>query len=336
MIYPEFRHDLISGSWVLIAPKRALRPHELKVQKRQERRKETCPFESPYEENILISQYGEGDAWRVAAIENKYPAVVHEWRAMKNRKSPLYECVAGAGHHEIVITRSHTMNFSALAPRAAEEVFLMFQDRYRALMKEKEIAYISIFQNWGASAGASIAHPHFQILAVPIIPSVVAHALSSATSYFKTHRRCVHEAVLAHELKEKRRIVFRDREAVSFAPYVSLKPYELHVYPVLHNAYFEEAKPKELRGMVGALQESLRRMKRSLKDPDYNFFIHTAPVRDKRRHSHYHWHIEIAPKMKIDAGFELGTGIEINSVDPDEAARLLSRATPPHSGTPGR
>ncbi len=325
MIYPEFRHDLVSGNWVLIAPKRASRPREIKSPKRKQASKRGCPFENPYEGNVLISQYGEGKSWSVADIENKYPAVVHEWGIVKKRKSSLYECVGGAGYHEIVITRSHTLNFSSLPPRDAERVFLMFQNRYRALMKEKEVAYISIFQNWGVSAGASIAHPHYQILAVPIIPSSVAHSLSAATSYFKAYHRCVHEAVLSNELKEKKRIVFKNRDAVAFVPYVSFRPYELHIYPLRHNAYFEDTKPDELGGIVQALQESLRRIKHVLNDPDYNFFIHTAPVRDKKRYPHYHWHIEIIPKTDIDAGFELGTGVEINGVDPDEAARLLSK-----------
>ncbi len=326
MMYPEFRHDLISGNWVLIAPTRALRPHHIKSSKREKTSRKGCPFENPYEGNVVIAQYGEGASWRVAAIENKYPAVVHGWGAVKKQRNALYECVAGTGHHEIVITRDHDLNFPSMKPAVAEEVFAMFQDRYRALMKEKEVAYISIFQNWGQSAGASIAHPHYQILAVPIIPSSVSHSLTAATAYFKAHRRCVHEAVLSSELKEKNRIVFKNRDAVVFTPYVSLKPFELHIYPVRHNAYFEDAKPNELRGVVQALQESLRRMKRVLKDPDYNFFIHTAPVKDRKRYPHYHWHIEIEPKVKIDAGFELGTGIEINSVDPDEAARLLSKS----------
>ncbi|HXF44124.1 MAG TPA: HIT domain-containing protein, partial [Candidatus Paceibacterota bacterium] len=121
----------------------------------------------------------------------------------------------------------------------------------------------------------------------------------------------------------KKRIVFENRDAIAIAPFVSREPFELRIFPKKHLPYFENVLDVELENVVDALQSSLRLIEKKLRKPDYNFFVHTAPVKDKGKYRHYHWHIEVIPKTNISAGFELGTGIEINVVDPDNAARFL-------------
>ncbi len=320
----EFRHDLVSGNWVLLSTRRGTRPHEIKA---RPRRKPTpasrCPFEYPFRDRSPIYLAGPKSDWRLAVVANKYPAVVHGGRPVKSERNGFYEPIQGAGHHELVITRDHFKNFAHLKSEDAKEVFHAFGERYRDLAKEKEVAYISIFHNWGSEAGASVFHPHYQILTVPIVPSYVARALETSEEYFRKHKRSVHDVLMKYELAKRKRIVLENKEAVVLAPYVSREPFELRVYPKRPNPYFEEAADEELGGVVDALQSALLRLEKRLHDPDYNFLIHTAPVAEKKSHHHYKWHIEIIPKLNVDAGFELGTGIEINTVDPDDAAKIL-------------
>jgi UDPglucose--hexose-1-phosphate uridylyltransferase len=237
----------------------------------------------------------------------------------------IYSVAEGVGHHDLVITRGHDADFPDLSPNAAREVLESFRERYLMLLHDKCLAYISFFHNWGPTAGASIYHPHYQIVAIPVIPPDVKHSYYGSRQYYNKHHTCVHCAIIAFERKEGKRIIFENESAIVFAPFASRSSFEFRVFPKRHTAFFETSKDAELADVAMALQFSLRRMKRVLKDPDYNFFLHTAPLKKKDVHENYHWHIEVLPKTNIFAGFELGTGIEINPTDPDEAAKMLRK-----------
>lgn len=129
--------------------------------------------------------------------------------------------------------------------------------------------------------------------------------------------------MIEHEKEIKKRIIYENKEAMVFTPFVSREPFELRVFPKKHFSYFEDTPESAMKLIVSALQGALKIIDKKLHNPDYNFFIHTAPILNKDKHSHYHWHIEVQPKISISAGFELGTGIEITVVDPDEAAKIL-------------
>lgn len=131
--------------------------------------------------------------------------------------------------------------------------------------------------------------------------------------------------MMGWELKNKKRIIYENEGAVVFAPFVSKEPFEMRILPKKHLPYFENTLDIDLDCIVDALRFALKRLETKLHRPDYNFFIHTAPLKNKEKYKHYHWHIEIIPKFNISAGFELGTGIEINPVDPDEAAKVLRK-----------
>ena len=131
--------------------------------------------------------------------------------------------------------------------------------------------------------------------------------------------------MIGWEKKYKKRIVYENEGAIAFAPFVSKNPFEVRIFPKKHLPYFENTLDQEIDCVTDGLQQVLRKLEKNLKDPDYNFFIHTAPIRDKEKYKMYHWHIEVAPKTNINAGLELGTGVEVNEVDPDEAAKLLRK-----------
>lgn len=320
----QLRQDPVSGDWIVIAPGRA-KKHISKKQKRLKASVKTCPFENPQAsgnaEPVLL--YEGKNSWTLQIIPNRSPAFSPKNICPKILRSGPYSTIEGVGRHDIVITRDHDKDFQNLSSFDAGLVFKAFKERYKILMEDNCPAYVSIFHNWGPKAGASIYHPHYQMISIPVIPPDVQHSLLGSSAYFKKNKKCVHCEMISWEKKIKRRIIFENKGAIVFTPFVSREPFELRVFPKKHLPFFEETLEDDLKFIVEALQKALAKIEKKLGDPDYNFFVHTAPVSGKKNHEHYHWHIEIQPKISVSAGFELGTGIEITVVDPDKAAKIL-------------
>jgi len=321
----ELRQDLVSGDWIILAPERAARPNvKEKKHIRRPTPKSKCPFEDLEKSGNWppIDAYPNRNNWRIVLIPNKYPALKHVAGCASLRIYGPHRLKTGAGDHELVVMRDHKTNFPFLKPLEAVKIFQMLQKRFKTLSRDSCNVYTSIFYNWGTLAGASLYHPHFQVLTLPIIPPDVEHSLRGSARYFKKYHRCVHCAMLKFDFEEKRRIIEENRHAVALAPYVSRSPYEVRIFPKRHLSRFEKMPAAELKGVVSVLQSSLRRIKKYLNDPDFNFFIHTAPLKD-HHYNYYHWHIEIIPHISNLGGFELSTGVEIDVVDPADAARIL-------------
>jgi UDPglucose--hexose-1-phosphate uridylyltransferase len=230
----------------------------------------------------------------------------------------------GVGYHDVVVTRDHEKNLTDLPPKKVFDIFDILRKRFLMLAEDDCIHYVSALHNWGPSAGASIYHPHYQIFALPIIPPDVHHSLEGSKKYFKKHRRCVHCEILAYEKGEKKRIIAENEHAVALAPYTSRRPFEVRIFPKKHFPFFEKTTDAELRGCALMLQSVLARIRKYLRDPDLNFYIHTGPLKSQKSYSHYHWHIEIIPNIPPPpAGFEMGTGIDINTVTPEKTAAIL-------------
>lgn len=325
----ELRRDIISGDWVVIATGRAKRPHEFAktssptpVQPRK-----ACPFEV-LPKNV-ISLYALPDAerdegWWVAAIPNKYPAFGHGICSVINRDG-LYEVTDGAGFHEVVITRDHTRSIGQMKTDEVELILKVYQDRYLELAEDACVEYISIFHNHGSSAGASISHPHSQIIAIPVIPPDITRSLRGAREYASAHSSCVHCRIIHVELEQDIRVIYQNDAYVLLAPYASRTAFEMRIYPKTHRAHFEEIGDADRLFLADILHVAMAKLHKGLTNPDYNFFIHTAPTNDSTQFHYYHWHIEIIPKTVIWAGFEIGTGIEISTIAPESAAAFLRR-----------
>lgn len=327
----ELRQDLLSGEWILVSPGRFRKVEEMlkKTKKRVQTPKTRCPFEHPLDtvnEHILL-QYPEDQKkkWNLLVLQNGFPAVRHNDKKVSVQKSGPYGVIEGAGHHDLLITRDHHKNFPMLSREGAFQVFQAFRDRYLQIMNDKNVAYISLFQNWGPKAGASVYHPHYQIIGIPVIPTTIARSLQGSGQYMRKHHRCAHCDQIAWEMKEGKRIILENEYALAFTPYFSKNPFEIIVIPKKHRSFFENTLDDELQGITDLLQGVLKLLAKKLHDPDYNFFIHTAPVVQKEKYKHYHWHIEIYPKLSIRAGFEVSTGVEINVADPDLVAKTLQK-----------
>lgn len=328
----ELRQDLVSGDWIILSTERARRPHEL-LQKKKKRHPTPvgeCPFEDLKKSGnwppIMTSPANPpASGWRVAVIPNKYPALKHGNICAASLKTGLYKRLSGIGYHDLVITRDHRNSLAHLSEKEGLELFEVLQKRYRELKKDDCLVYTSTFFNWGESAGASLYHPHYQMLTLPIVPPDISHSLNGSDNYFKKHRRCVHCVMINFEEKNKSRIIFENSAAIAVAPFVSRQPFEIRIFPRRHHPYFEKTPLADMKHIVSALRAALRKVEKNLGDTDLNFFIHTAPLKNQYLYNHYHWHIEIIPKISTMAGFELGTGVDINVVDPDAAAKILRR-----------
>ncbi len=323
----EFRKDIVSGDWIVMAPERNSRPHNFKdaAKKRVASPVRDCPFEQPQKTGNWppVRRWPEKGEWQMMLIPNKYPALRHAQACSSEVADDMYRRREGCGWHDLLVTRDHEKDFPRLRPLLAEKLFNLFQDRYRDALRDKCLKYVSVFANWGPGAGASLFHPHYQLLALPIIPPHVNHALVGSERYFRKHGRCVHCDIIRLEKRRGAGVIFENKHAVALAPFASRQPYSVQIFPKQHASHFEDASPPVIKDVTTLLQKILLRMGARLGDPDYNFFIHSAPLRSARKSFHYHWHVEVVPKISHPAGFELSTGIDINVVLPEQTAKLL-------------
>lgn len=331
----ELRYDLVSKDWVVIATGRAKRPEMFRKDKkaREVVPKSQCPFcnISSQEKPTLILNKGKEleckdvfpKNWTTIVIPNKYPAFSRS-NALNECTDGLYRTMDGVGFHEVVVTKDHKKQIGQLKIEEIKEVINAYQERYLDLMNEKFVSYISIFQNNGKEAGASVAHPHSQIIALPLIDPDLKSSLEGSENYFKKNKRCVHCDMLDQDKKDGKRIIFENEEFVVLVPFASRMAFETRIYPKVHHSYFERITNGQKDSFAEALKVALSKLYKALNDPDYNFFIHTAPC-DGKDYNHYHWHLEIFPKTQIWAGFELGAGIEISTIEPEKAAEYLRK-----------
>ncbi len=336
----EFRKDMVSGDWILVSSRRRARPNFFcKKTAVKKAGKKKCPFEDPQKSGsqppILWyprppragkkAPIGEFRDWFVQVIPNKYPVLLHNGVCAERESRGPYEKVEGFGSHEVIVTRDHGKDMKKMLPEEISLVLKAYRERYGTLEKEDCVEYILIFHNHGVLAGASVEHPHSQLVALPIVPPDVSRSINGGIDFFEKNKKCVHCVMLDWEEKEGKRIVFQNEYFTTLVPYASRVPYEMRIFPREHSSDFEEISDKEIPFLAESLKDALSRAAKALKNPDYNFFIHTASTGVKNV-PYYHWHIEILPRTYEWAGLELGTGIEVVSVPPEEAAEKLRKA----------
>jgi len=327
----EFRQDLVSGEWVLFATERG---KNLTSKSRFEfyQPKEDCPFEeTKIGEQEVVWAEPSGKDWWAAVIKNKYPAVRPGPFKPEYEYGP-FKIQLAVGDHEVIVFRDHDKGFDEFSREELVKAIQVYKRRYKELSAQEYGGYSVIFHNHGREAGASIYHTHSQIISTPILPPDISRSLYGSFRYYRKYGKRVYDVLLDWESKQKKRIVYENDDFVAFSPFVSKYPYEIRIFPKESHAHFDKMPDAKDPSFADAFYVSLQKMKIALKKPSFNFFIHTAPSAENKAfreefgvnlHDFYHWHMEIIPHLKIDAGFEIGTGIEINVVDPDESAEIL-------------
>src|SRR3989338_5798441 len=179
----ELRQDLVSGDWIIMAPERAKRPHDLlRKMRRVPAPKSTCPFEDLKKTGNWPprAQIPAKGPWKIVVLRNKFPALMRNERCAMGMREGPYSYLEGIGHHDLVVTRSHTKNFADLSLKEAVELLETCQRMHRQFKSDGCSRYVSTFANWGPSAGASLYHPHYQLLALPIVPPDIQHSLNGS------------------------------------------------------------------------------------------------------------------------------------------------------------
>jgi len=322
-IGPELRQDLVSGDWVIMAPKRS---HSITTQKKKKSR--LCPFcrlEETNQEKPVLEYKREDGTWSLVVIPNKFPSL-EDYNKLEKREVGPYAVMNAVGFHEVIITHDHDRHIPDLSVEEVAEIIDAYQDRYLDLMNKRFIDYISIFHNYGKDAGASLEHPHCQLMALTVVDPDIHRSLRGSKDYYQKHKQCVHCTMIEWEEKENIRIIYKNDDFIAIAPFVSRVPAEVRIYPRDHKAYFERITEDEKFSLAETLKEVISRIDIAFDDVAYNYFIHTAPC-DGNTYDHYHWHLEIFPKMNIAAGFEKGAQMEIIPILPEVAAEKLREAT---------
>ena len=331
---PEFRQKLATGDWIIIAAERAKRPEEfahVHTEGQAPMYDATCPFcrgnEAATPATILTLPLDAGaGAWEVRVVPNKFPALVPSSNPPDMLCSQMvgpYLMREGAGQHEVIIeSPQHNLDLPMMDDAQIKRVVQAYHQRFMALNADPTTALAVLFRNHGARAGTSIRHPHAQIVASSIVSSRVRRKIYEGQRYFDSYNRCVYCDIIEYEVAQQQRVILENRGFIAIAPYASGNPYEIMLLPRAHHPTFGTVAQSELSDLAYCLRDLLARLWRLLGDPDYNFVIDTAPEHLSRV-PFYHWHLEIYPKLTTPAGFEIGSGIGINIVPPEQAAADL-------------
>jgi UDPglucose--hexose-1-phosphate uridylyltransferase len=327
---PELRYERVTRTWVVIATERAKRPSDFISEQVPKREKQECPFcpgneaETPPEvmayrdENTRPNTPG----WRVRVVPNKFPALDRN-TGLSTRRRDFFHSLEAAGVHEVIIeSPNHQDGFGVQKPEEILTALRAWQERYTELAYEKGIIYTQIFKNHGAVAGASLEHPHSQLIATPVVPSTVENRLASTQSYYQESGRCFYCDLLEAEEREGVRTVYRDEHVLAFCPFASRFPLEVWLLPRRHQETFLQATRAQLSALAQALHLVCRRLREGMKDPPFNLILNSAPYRGGDWRASFHWYLELLPRLSIIAGFELGTGMFINPLPPEVAAEF--------------
>jgi len=326
----QLRRDPITGRWIIVNTEKSIAPDRFDyVEWPVKKGTKGCPF-CPGNEKMtppeIIAHRRTGGpnspGWWIRVVPNKYPALEIEGELAKEGIG-VFDKINGIGAHEVIIdSPDHFTDLSDMDDKQVEEVIWAYLGRSIDLRRDKRFKYILIFRNYGMAAGASLEHPHSQLIALPIVPKRVNEEIKSANEYFEYKERCVFCDLLRQELEDKERIIAENKHFLCFAPFVSRFPYEMWIIPKKHSSDFSLLEKEGVRPLGVILRDALHKLKVALNDPPYNFIIHTSPINGHERED-YHWHIEIMPKLVQVAGFEWGSGFYINPVAPEEVSRNL-------------
>lgn len=324
------RQDPSTKEWVIISTERAKRPHDFAKagpSLASKAREAHCPFcpgnEGATPKELYRIPDAKGDGWTVRVVPNKFAALSPGGELRRKEDSALFREMSGVGAHEVVVeTPVHNRSIPLMKDAEVEDVLLTYVERYRVLREDPSIRYIIIFKNHGEAAGTSLEHPHSQIIGTPIAPQHTRRKYAVALSYHDDTGRCLYSDIVAAELKEKDRIIEETGRYVVFHPFASKSPFETWIVPKAQQPSFGQLSRGEIGELASVLKKNLLALYHGLGNPAYNFIVHTASFEDETK-PYFLWHLQILPRLTTIAGFELGSGISITTVAPEDSAVFI-------------
>jgi UDPglucose--hexose-1-phosphate uridylyltransferase len=331
----ELRRDPIGGRWVIVNTDHPRAPQDYEHDEPHTGKATVCPFCYGNEgltppEIIAVRDSGTAantSGWQVRVVPNKFPALQIEGELNRSGVG-LYDMSNGVGAHEVIIeTPYHNKDLSDLLIPELTDIIHLYCQRSLDLERDRRFKYILIFKNYGAAAGASLEHPHTQMIALPMVPKNVKEEITGAQNYFEYRERCIFCDIIRQELSDKERIILENKNFFAFCPFVSRFPFEIWIMPKKHTSYFCQTPYEEIPDFVVILKAIVAKVKKIFGDTAYNFMIHTSPINsDGTSLDSYHWHLEFMPKLTRVAGFEWGTGFYVVPTPPEVAAKYLREA----------
>jgi UDPglucose--hexose-1-phosphate uridylyltransferase len=299
----EIRKDYFLDQYVIVTPSRSKRPKDIKAEK-VNKNNPSCPFcVDNLDKNNIVDRINKKNSknWQVVSINNIFPAVT-----LNNKKA--------YGKQEVIIdTPDHALDLADLSEKQIYTVLEMYSKRTKVLSKNKSLDYVLCFKNHGVKAGASLKHSHSQVFASSIVPKDLKEEAELAENYKIKHNSCAYCDILKKEIKSKR-VVFEDKNVASFTPYASKYHYEVWVFPKKHLDNITLLNKSELKSFAKALKIISKKLQAL--NLDYNFFLHNVVSNTAQ-----HLYIKVQPRDSIWAGVELGSGLVINSISPEVAAK---------------
>jgi UDPglucose--hexose-1-phosphate uridylyltransferase len=334
----EIRYNAITGDWVIIATERAKRPMNFAERAQQAvvpAYVAGCPFCRGNEAAAPDEEYRLDDAagnWLIRSVRNKFSALSAVGEAMA--LDPEKKTVNGVGRHEVIVESPRHDQIIAFHTFAETRNLLeVYRRRFLAFYEDPRVRHVILYKNHGPDAGTSLEHPHSQIVGTPVIPGQVLQRIELAEKSLHETGICLYCKTLNEEVSEAKRLIAETKHFVAFIPFASLSPYHVWIFPKRHSACFSTASQGELDDLAALLPNVLGRLHTALQNPSFNFVIRSlAP--DEADAPHFHWYLAIVPRLSKAAGFELGTGMYINSSIPEHSAENLRQATPARKQDP--
>ena len=345
-------NPIVPSESVLVATARSMRPKKAEAPAPRDTRAhvDTCPFCVGNEHMTppAIGAYPENAPWQLRIVENLYP-VLGDDTENPNLSFGLQQTIDGYGRHEVMI--DHAQHGIAVHEMSDAHLALLFST-YRMRMEQlyqtnSRLRYVLVFKNFGPAAGASIAHTHSQIIAMPVVPDNVHLEVENSRLYYEKNHRCIFctlidealtfEATLYdRESGEIRRkldvgqfVIERGKKFIAIKPFASRFEWEIHILPLVHQSDFLACAPDDFIDLARIVRRSMARLDAVLGGAQYNYFLHSVPhvANGANNSASYHWHLEICPRTSIPTGFELGSGLFVNTVSPEAAAARLRAVT---------
>ena len=318
----QMRLNPLNGRWVTIVPNRAERPSDFAPRDEFDDLEldRPCPFCPGNEEETppAIETIEDDGTWSMRVIPNRFPAFEGDEPFAVHNLGPVHVQAEASGTHEVfVYSPDHDSGMRDLDDQHAADLMLILKRRLSEHAETPFVRYTQVIVNNGREAGASIAHPHGQILGLPFVPGEV---LDEERAFARFAGGSLLETTIEAELAADRRVVFANDEVVVLCPFASGVPYEMLIVPREQHGHLQAASDASLAAVGIALRDALGHLHAALGDVAYNIGVHTAP------HQHtgdYHWHVHVWPQITTQAGFERGTGVMINIVAPEKAAATL-------------
>jgi UDPglucose--hexose-1-phosphate uridylyltransferase len=328
---PELRQNFATKEWVVIATERARRPEQM-IQHRERKAVaafvSNCPFctgnEGLTPPEVLRVPASPDAPWHVRVVPNKFAALSREVQPTRTVHRSR-RTVNGFGVHDVIIeTPDHSQVLALMPDSYVAEILRVYKTRYDELSLDPRIAHITIFKNHGPDAGTSLEHPHSQLVATPVISHQVRERFQHALRHYDDFGECMFCQMLDEELQEKTRVVVASEHFVALELFASPAPFCTHIYPRRHMASFGDVSAAEINDLSRMLRTVLAKLYHGLADPDFNFTVRSAPAENVGV-KYFHWYVSVIPRLTRVAGFELGSGMFINTVLPEAAAEFLRK-----------